>query len=70
MSWLICTTIGTVFCVIDEEKERQEVLARLCVSKCTGMDLGNHKHAYTKLKELPLIHKENLKRMGYGTIHL
>ena len=52
---------------MDEDKEREAALSRLCVSKCKGMDLGNHKYAYNQLKELPRIHKENLKRMGYGT---
>ena len=55
------------FCVIlDEEKAVEKALETVCRLKCGKMDLSNHKTAYFALKGLPRVHKDNLKRMGYG----
>ena len=55
------------FCVIfDEEKARENALEHCCRLKSGKMDLTNHKTAYFALKSLPQVHKDNLKRMGYG----
>ena len=59
---------GTFSLMFDEEKERERALAKLCVSKCSKMDLTNHKTAYFAIRNLPQPHKDNLKRMGYGML--
>ena len=59
---------GTFSLMFDEEEERERALAKLCVSKCSKMDLTNHKTAYFAIRNLPQPHKDNLKRMGYGML--
>ena len=52
--------------IFDEESERKRILATLCKTKCSGMDLKNHKTAYYALQKLQPPHRDNLKRLGYG----
>ena len=57
---------GHCVCVIlDEEAEKERALTSLCIAKCGGMDLANHKTAYNALKNIKQPHKDNLKRCGY-----
>jgi len=61
---------GFGHCVIlDEDAERARALTSLCVTKCSEMDLTNHKTAYNALKKIQQPHKDNLKRMGYCEEH-
>lgn len=66
VEWL-CGPFRVMF---DEERERERALAKLCVSKCSKMDLTNHKTAYFALQNLPQAHKDSLKRMGYGVMNV
>ena len=54
--------------MLTEAEEREEALTNLCVGKCGGMDLTNHKTAYNALVNLPEPHSTNLRHMGYGRV--
>jgi hypothetical protein len=54
--------------MLTEAEQREEALTSLCVGKCSGMDLANHRTAWNALGKLPEPHKANLIRMGYSSL--